>query len=114
MVKHPQKTPSTGSWEENEITHINVSELEAIQFGALTYCKDKNFKHRRIMSDKTTAISYINKKMAWHLMNVMKLQKKSGFGVLVKTYTCMSAANIPVKENFEVKYKQIYYIHSQR
>ena len=47
-------------------------------------------------------------------MNEMKLQKKSGFGVLVKTYTCMSAANIPVKENFEVKYIQIYYIHSQR
>ena len=56
------KTPSAGRWDENEITHINMLELKAIQFGELTYCKDKNFKHIRIMSDNTTAISYLNKK----------------------------------------------------
>ena len=50
------KTPSGGRWDENEITHINVLELKVIQFGVLTYCK-----HIRIMSDNTTAMSYINK-----------------------------------------------------
>ena len=52
------KTPSGGRWDENKITHINVLKLKAIQFGVLTYCKDKNFKHIRIMSDSTTAISF--------------------------------------------------------
>ena len=37
-------------------------ELQAIKFGVLTYCKDKNVKHIKIMSDNTTAVSYINKK----------------------------------------------------
>ena len=36
-------------------------ELKAIQSILLTYCKHKNFKHIRIMSDNTTAISYVNK-----------------------------------------------------
>ena len=40
----------------------NVLESKAIQFVVLTYCKDKNFKHIRIMSDKTSHISCINKK----------------------------------------------------
>ena len=57
MAKH-----QGGRRDKNEITHINVLELKAIQFGVLTYCKDKNFKHVRIMSGSTTAISYINKK----------------------------------------------------
>ena len=58
------KTPSGGRWNENKITQINVLELKAIQVGVLTYCKDKNFKHLRTMSDNTTAIVYINKKVA--------------------------------------------------
>ena len=39
------------------------------------------------MSDNTTAISYINKNVAWNLMNVIKLQNKSEFGVVAETYT---------------------------
>ena len=56
------KASSGGRWDENEIIDINVLELKAIQFGVSTHSKDKNFKHIRIMSDNTTAISYINKK----------------------------------------------------
>ena len=41
---------------------MNVLELKAIQFGVLTYCKDKNFKHIRIMSGNTTDLSCINRK----------------------------------------------------
>ena len=81
------KTPSGGRCDENEITRINVLELKAIQWEVLTYCKDKNFKHTRIISDNTTAISYINKNVAWNLMNVIKLQNKSEFGAVVETYT---------------------------
>ena len=73
--------------QENEITETNLLELKAIQSGVLTYCKDKNVKHIRIISDNTTAISYMNKKGDLKSHNVIKLQKKSGFGVLVETYT---------------------------
>ena len=56
------KTTLGGRWNENKITDVNVLELTAIQIGVLTYCKDKSFKHIRIMSNNDTAITYINKK----------------------------------------------------
>ena len=57
MEKHTQKEV-----DENEIIHVNVLDLKSIWFGVFTYCKDKNFKHIRIMSNNTTATSSINKK----------------------------------------------------
>ena len=81
MAKHPQE--GGGRWDENEITHINVLQLKGIQFGVLTYYKDKNFKHIRIMSDNTTAISYINKKGGLKSSECSKIAKESGFAVLV-------------------------------
>ena len=81
------KTPSGGRWDENEITHINVLQLKAIQFSVLTYCKEKNFKHIRIMSDRTTVIWYINKKGNLKSSSCRKIARESGFGVLVETYT---------------------------
>ena len=57
MAKHTQREV-----DENEIIHVNVLDLKSIQFGVFTYCKEKNFKHIRIMSNSTTAISSINKK----------------------------------------------------
>ena len=57
MEKHTQKEV-----DENEIIHVNVLDLKSIRFGVFTYCKDKNFKHIRIMSNNTTATSSINKK----------------------------------------------------
>ena len=38
------QTPSGWRWDENEIIHINLLEMKAIQFGVLSNCKDKSFK----------------------------------------------------------------------
>ena len=54
--------PSGGRWKAEEINHINVLELKAIFIGVLTYCKGKNYKHARVMSDNITAVSYVNNK----------------------------------------------------
>ena len=54
--------PSGGRWKADEINHINVLELKAIFIGVLTYCKGKNYKHVRVMSDNITAVSYVNNK----------------------------------------------------
>ena len=56
------KNPSGGRWKAEEINHINVLELKAILIGVQTYCKGKNYKHVRVMSDNITAESYVNNK----------------------------------------------------
>ena len=94
------KTPSGGRWDEDEITHINVLELKAIQFGVLTYCTYKIFKHIRIMSDNTTAISYINKKGGLKSNECNKIAKKIWIWCAGRDLH-ISAAHIPGKENFE-------------
>ena len=94
------KTPSGGRWDEDEITHINVLELKAIQFGVLIYCKDKNFKHIRIMSDNTTAISYINKKGGLKSNECNKIAKEIWIWCTSRDLH-ISAAHIPGKDNFE-------------
>ena len=55
-------TQSGGQWLPDEIEHINVLELRAAYFGILAYCKNRNFRHVRVMMDNITAIAYINKK----------------------------------------------------
>ena len=54
--------PSGGRLKVEEINHINVLELKAIFIGVQTYCKGKNYKHVRVMSDNITAVSYVNNK----------------------------------------------------
>ena len=54
------KNPSGGWWKADEKNHINVLELKAIFIGVQTYCKGKNYKHVRVMSDNITAVSYVN------------------------------------------------------
>ena len=56
------KNPSGGRWKAEEINHINVLELKAILIGVQTYCKGKNYKHVRVMSDNITTVSYVNNK----------------------------------------------------
>ena len=94
------KTPSGGRWDENEITHKNGLKLKAIQIGVLTYCKDKNFKHIRIMSDNTTAISYINKKGGLKSHKCNKIAKEIWIWCTSRDLH-VSAAHIPGKDNFE-------------
>ena len=56
------KNPSGGRWKADEINHINVLELKAILIGVQRYCKGKNYKHVRVMSDNIKAVSYVNNK----------------------------------------------------
>ena len=56
------KNPSRGRWKADEINQINVLELKAILIGVQTYCKGKNYKHVRVMSDNITTVSYVNNK----------------------------------------------------
>ena len=94
------KTPTGGRWDEDEITHINLLELKTIQFGVLTYCKDKNFKHIRIMSDDTTTTLYINKKRGLESNECNKTAKEIWIWCTGRDLQ-ISAAHIPGKENFE-------------
>ena len=49
-----------GLWDAHETTfHINILELLAIQFGLIALLDKVHDQHIRIMSDNTTAISYI-------------------------------------------------------
>ena len=50
---------SGGRWKAEEINHINVLEVKATFIGVQTYCKGKNYKHVRVMSDNII-ISYVN------------------------------------------------------
>ena len=52
-----------GRWSIDEKSlHINVLELMAVKFAVLAYVSlESSIKHVKIMSDNTTAISYINK-----------------------------------------------------
>lgn len=55
------RNPSGGLWDEAErAQHINWKELKAVQIAIQSYCKNKLYKHVRIMCDNTTAIAYIN------------------------------------------------------
>ena len=69
------KNPSGGRWKADEINHINVLELKAIFIGAQAYCKAKNYKHVRVMSDNITPLYYVNNKGGIKQSFVIKLQK---------------------------------------
>ena len=74
--------------------------LKAIQFGALTHCKDRNFNHIRIMSDNTTAASYINKKGGLKSLKCNKTAKEIWIWCTSRDLH-VSATHIPGKDNFE-------------
>ena len=94
------KTPLGGGWDGNEITHINVLELKVIQVRVLTYCKHKNIKHVKIMSDNTTAIPYINKKGGLKPQECNKITKETWIWYTSRDLH-ISAAHILGKSNFE-------------
>lgn len=54
--------PSEGKWKADKINHIKALELKAIIIGVQKYCKGKNYKYVRVMSDNGTAVSYVNNK----------------------------------------------------
>ena len=52
--------PTGSHWTNEEDTHVIIVELLAIYIAVRSYCKSNAYKHVRIMSDNTTAISYVN------------------------------------------------------
>ena len=51
--------PTGGQWLPSDIQHINCLELKAAYFAIKSYCKDKKFKHIKIMTDNQTTVAYI-------------------------------------------------------
>ena len=90
---------SGGRWSTQEgETHINVRELKAIEIGVLSYTKNTQPQHIRVMSDNTTAIAYINKMGGICSLECDEIAKSiwlycKGIGAH------LSAAFIPGKEN---------------
>ena len=58
---HVQARTAGGRWDETEAEdHINVLELQAVKLGLESLCTEIEDQHIRVMSDNTTAISYLN------------------------------------------------------
>ena len=67
---------SIGAWFDNEIHHqINVLELITIELALKVFLKDSNKKHVRIISDNTTAVTYINKQVGIKLHSSNEIAK---------------------------------------
>ena len=49
-------------WEADKISHVDVPELKGMFVRIKTYCKDKTYKHVRLVFDNKTAISYVRNK----------------------------------------------------
>ena len=73
--------PTGSRWSADEINNINVFELKAISIEVQTYCKEKNYKHVRVISDSITALSYEIIKGELNQSFVMKFQKSHGCNV---------------------------------
>ena len=82
-------------WSKNEsANHINALELLAVKFSLMSLLHEKHNTHIKIMSDNTTAVTYINEMGVVNHISVMKLQRKFGIGQESKTFW-LSAAHIP-------------------
>ena len=91
---------SNGRWtEEEQELHINCLELLAIKFALKSFVPlHPKIRHVRIMSDNTTAISYINKQGGSHNMSLNDIAVQ--IWLLCAEYqTHVSAAHIPGKHN---------------
>ena len=94
------KNPSGDRWKADEINHINVHELKAILIGVHTYCKRKNYKHVRVMSDNITAVSYVNNKGGINSEFCNKIAKELWVWCTSQNIR-LSAAHIPETQNTE-------------
>ena len=59
--------PTGSHWTNEEDTHVHILELFAIYMAVRSYCKSNAYKHVRIMSDNTTAISMLT---IWEALNL--------------------------------------------
>ena len=93
-------TDINGRWSVQEQEwHINILEMIAVKFALLSYLPlSQGINHIRVMSDNTTAISYINRQGGTHNMHLNDLAVEAW--ELCKNYNVhISAAHIPGKHN---------------
>ena len=91
---------SNGRWsEEEKEMHINCLELLAVKFALKSFVPlHPEIRHIKIMSDNTTAISYINKQGGSHNMSLNDIAVQI-WSLCVEYNTYLSAAHIPGKHN---------------
>ena len=91
---------SNGRWtEEEQEMHINCLELLAIKFALMSFVPlHTHIRHVRIMSDNTTAISYINKQGGSHSMALNDIAVQIWL-LCIEYDMHVSAAHIPGKHN---------------
>ena len=93
------RNPSGGRWKADEINH-NVLELKAILVGVQTHCKEKNYKHVRVISDNITAVSYVDNKGGVKSEFSNKIEKELSVWCTSQNME-VSAAHIPGTQNTE-------------
>ena len=97
-------TPTGSHWTNEEDTHVNILKLLAIYMAARSYCKSNAYKHVRIMSDNTTAISYVNNMGGIKSISCNQI----AFDIwqyCISKNMWISAAFIPGKKNKTADYK---------
>ena len=80
---------------------ISVLEFKAAFMGIRTYCRNRNYKHIRVMSDSVKAVSYINNKGGIKSKKCNEVAKEICLSCF-KNNSLISATHIPGKHNIEV------------
>ena len=89
---------SGGRWKV--FNHIYVLQLKTIFIGMQTYCKEKNYKHVRVMSDNITAVSYVNNKGGIKSEFCNEISKELWVWCTLQNMS-VSTAHIPGTQNTE-------------
>lgn len=89
---------TNGRWSESEkLLHINVLEAKAILFALYCFVKQKGLAVR-ILSDNSTAVSYVNKKGGVHSPKCLEISQQI-WDYAEKLNLKLCAAHIPGKHN---------------
>lgn len=90
---------TNGRWSEEEKTlHINVLEAKAILFALECFVKQRGLAVR-ILSDNTTAVSYVNKKGGVHSPKCLEISQRI-WDYAERLDLRLCAAHIPGKHNY--------------
>ncbi len=90
-----------GRWSLSEsLLHINVLELNAVLLGLQSLCKEKKDCHIKILSDNTTAVSYLKKMGGTHSPQCNNIAREIWMWCISKGIW-LTPAHIPGVDNVE-------------
>jgi hypothetical protein len=90
-----------GRWSLSEsLLHINVLELKAVLLGLQSLCKEKKDCHIKILSDNTTAVSYLKKMGGTHSPQCNNIAREIWMWCISKGIW-LTPAHIPGVDNVE-------------